>query len=129
MRLAQRTLEHAVLYMVRSASYKITKCGRLCVGTTSLGREYTNRKIEPLVTGIGGLDVRLYRPEKLIDFVASRLAEGEIVGWFQGQSEIGPRALDNRSVLADPSNAEIKDIVNRKVKHREPFRPTKGGRV
>jgi carbamoyltransferase len=51
------------------------------------------------------------------------LAEGKIIGWFQGKMEFGPRALGNRSILADPRNAAMKDIVNKKVKHREPFRP------
>ncbi|HEY4111755.1 carbamoyltransferase family protein [Puia sp.] len=54
---------------------------------------------------------------------AEHLANGKIVGWFQGASEIGPRALGNRSILADPRNPEMKDILNRKVKFREGFRP------
>src|SRR5690606_257637 len=55
--------------------------------------------------------------------VARDLADGKIVGWFQGRSEMGPRALGNRSILADPRRAEMKDIINARVKHREPFRP------
>ncbi len=51
------------------------------------------------------------------------LAEGKILGWFQGKMEFGPRALGNRSILADPRKEEMKDILNKKVKHREPFRP------
>ncbi len=54
---------------------------------------------------------------------AALLAEGKIIGWFQGNMEIGPRALGNRSILADPRRPEMKDILNRRVKHREPFRP------
>lgn len=54
---------------------------------------------------------------------ASYLAKGKIIGWFQGRSEIGPRALGNRSILANPSISEMKDLVNNKVKHREPWRP------
>ena len=61
--------------------------------------------------------------EKLVTRVAGYLAEGKIVGWFQGAAEFGPRALGNRSILADPRRAEMKDILNEKVKHREPFRP------
>lgn len=56
-------------------------------------------------------------------FAAELLAKGKIVGWFQGRSEVGPRALGNRSILADPRRAEMKDIINKRVKHREPFRP------
>jgi carbamoyltransferase len=54
---------------------------------------------------------------------AERLAEGALVGWFTGGSEFGPRALGHRSILADPRAAEMKDVLNAKVKHREWFRP------
>jgi carbamoyltransferase len=54
---------------------------------------------------------------------ASALAEGRVVGWFQGRSEFGPRSLGNRSILADPRTAEMKDILNKRVKHRQAFRP------
>jgi carbamoyltransferase len=54
---------------------------------------------------------------------AKRLAEGHVVGWFQGRSEFGPRALGNRSILADPRTAEMKNILNKRVKHRQAFRP------
>jgi len=51
------------------------------------------------------------------------LGDGGILGWFQGRAEYGPRALGNRSILADPRRAEMTDIVNARVKHREGFRP------
>jgi carbamoyltransferase len=51
------------------------------------------------------------------------IADGKVVGWFQGRMEVGPRALGNRSVLADPRRADMKDVLNRRIKHREPFRP------
>jgi len=51
------------------------------------------------------------------------LSDGKIVGWFQGRLEFGPRALGNRSILADPRRAEMKDVLNARIKHREPFRP------
>ena len=54
---------------------------------------------------------------------AKILSEGYVVGWFQGRSEFGPRALGNRSILADPRTAEMKDILNKRVKHRQAFRP------
>ena len=59
----------------------------------------------------------------LLDEVVDRLMQGKVVGWFQGRFEWGPRALGNRSILADPRNAEMKDIVNAKIKFREPYRP------
>ena len=55
--------------------------------------------------------------------IAHSLADGKIVGWFQGKSESGNRALGNRSILADPRNPDIKDIINSKIKMREDFRP------
>ncbi|MDO8531806.1 MAG: carbamoyltransferase [Dehalococcoidia bacterium] len=61
--------------------------------------------------------------EKLLDRVTDMLVQGKVVGWMQGRFEFGPRALGNRSILADPRRAEMKDIVNRKIKFREPFRP------
>lgn len=59
----------------------------------------------------------------LIDAVVDDLLAGKVVGWFQGRFEWGPRALGNRSILADPRRAEMKNIVNSKIKFREPFRP------
>jgi len=55
--------------------------------------------------------------------VARDLAAAKTVGWFQGRFEMGPRALGNRSILADPRRAKIRDVINAKIKHREPFRP------
>ena len=61
--------------------------------------------------------------EPLLEATAKRIANGKVVGWFQGAMEWGPRALGNRSILADPRRAEMKDVLNRRVKHREIFRP------
>lgn len=60
---------------------------------------------------------------RLAQQVAKKIAAGKIVGWFQGRMEWGPRALGNRSILVDPRNSMMKDILNRRIKHREPFRP------
>jgi len=61
--------------------------------------------------------------EDLVQKVVSHLEKGNVVGWMQGRFEWGPRALGNRSILADPRRAEMKEIVNEKIKFREPFRP------
>jgi carbamoyltransferase len=61
--------------------------------------------------------------EKAIARAADCLADGGILGWYQGRVEFGPRALGNRSILADPRRADMKDILNQRIKHREPFRP------
>jgi carbamoyltransferase len=63
------------------------------------------------------------REDALIDRVVDRLQNGKVVGWLQGRFEWGPRALGHRSILADPRRAEMKDIVNTKIKFREPYRP------
>jgi carbamoyltransferase len=54
---------------------------------------------------------------------ARAIADGKVVGWFQGRMEVGPRALGNRSILADPRRADMKEILNARIKHRESFRP------
>ena len=61
--------------------------------------------------------------DDLIDRTVDQIADGKIVGWFQGRMEFGPRALGNRSILADPRRKDMKDILNSRIKYREPFRP------
>ena len=61
--------------------------------------------------------------ERLLDLMVDRLQKGKVIGWFQDRFEWGPRALGNRSILADPRNPQMKDIVNTKIKFREPYRP------
>jgi len=62
-------------------------------------------------------------PANVVERTADLLAEGKIVGWYQGRMEFGPRALGSRSILADPTRADMKDLINKYVKHREEFRP------
>ena len=59
----------------------------------------------------------------MLDRVADLMVDGKVVGLYQGRFEWGPRALGNRSIMADPRRAEMKEIVNVKIKFREPFRP------
>jgi carbamoyltransferase len=61
--------------------------------------------------------------EELVKITARHIADGKIVGWYQGRTEWGPRALGNRSIVADPRRPEMKDILNSRIKHRELFRP------
>lgn len=77
----------------------------------------------PSLTRPGGRIERIEGEEALCRRVADRLAEGKIAGWFQGRMEWGPRALGNRSILADPRRSEIREVLNQRVKHREHFRP------
>jgi carbamoyltransferase len=60
---------------------------------------------------------------ELLSRTAAALVDGAVVGWFQGRMEFGPRALGHRSILCDPRRADMKDVLNRRIKHREPFRP------
>ncbi len=70
-----------------------------------------------------GVRVEECGEEPLLQLTAHHIATGKIVGWFQGAVEWGPRALGNRSILADPRRPEMKEILNRRIKHRETFRP------
>jgi carbamoyltransferase len=70
-----------------------------------------------------GLRYRRLSDEQLFVRVAQDLADGKIVGWFQGRFEMGPRSLGNRSILADPRRAEMRDLLNDRIKKREAFRP------
>jgi carbamoyltransferase len=70
-----------------------------------------------------GLESELLDDDALFPLVAGRIAEGDVVGWFQGRMEFGPRALGHRSIVADPRRTDMKDILNARIKQREPFRP------
>ena len=70
-----------------------------------------------------GAGLRAERVADVAAVAADALARGRIVGWFQGRSEVGARALGHRSILADPREAGMKDLLNQRVKHREWFRP------
>ena len=67
--------------------------------------------------------LRIDDDAELCERTARAIAEGLVVGWFQGRMEWGPRALGNRSILGDPRRADMKDILNAKIKRRESFRP------
>jgi carbamoyltransferase len=71
----------------------------------------------------GGYTVTELPESELVRRAAGIIADGKILGWFQGRAEWGPRALGNRSIVADPRRPEMKDVLNRRIKHREIFRP------
>ncbi len=87
------------------------------------GEEYRDESIREFLINSGIKYEYLPDDEKLTARVADALQAGKVVGWFQGRFEWGPRALGNRSILADPRRADMKDIVNTKIKFREPYRP------
>jgi carbamoyltransferase len=86
-------------------------------------RERTHAAIETSGIVNSGYSVRELPEEELARAAAGIVAEGKILGWFQGRAEWGPRALGNRSIVADPRRAEMKEALNRRIKHREIFRP------
>jgi len=90
--------------------------------TMSLGPRYTENELLPALRRYEA-KVESRRVDDIEEAVADALVEGKVVGWFRGRMEFGPRALGNRSILADPRSAEMRDIVNQRVKHREEFRP------
>jgi carbamoyltransferase len=103
---------HAVLNQARRSVMK----------NSYLGPEFSNARIESDLKK-ANLRYRKLEREPLLDFVAQNIASGNVVGWFQGRMEWGPRALGNRSILAHPGLPGMKDILNARIKQREWFRP------
>ena len=87
-----------------------------------VGPSYTNEEIRKFLDS-NKVSYEKLDEQSLLEKTAKLISEGNIVGWYQGKMEWGPRALGNRSILADPRDAKMKDILNEKIKHRESFRP------
>ncbi len=87
-----------------------------------LGPEFSDSHIQSRLQG-AGLQYRKLERTPLLEFVADQIAAGNVVGWFQGGMEWGPRALGNRSIVAHPGLPDMKDVLNARIKHREWFRP------
>jgi len=86
-------------------------------------REEVRRAVDASGVSQSGFSIAELPEEELMRQTAAIIAEGKILGWFQGRAEWGPRALGNRSIVADPRRPEMKEILNRRIKHREIFRP------
>lgn len=95
---------------------------RFIMDHASTGPSYSDAEIETALRGAGVRYERLEEPA-LLSQTATCIAEGQVVGWFQGRMEWGPRALGNRSIVAHPGHPKMKDILNSRIKHREWFRP------
>jgi len=91
------------------------------------GPEYSpdemRRAVDSTDLGKKGCVVCELQDQELMRRAAGKIADGKILGWFQGRAEWGPRALGNRSIVVDPRRSEMKEILNRRIKHRESFRP------
>lgn len=86
------------------------------------GPSFTSAEIETALA-IAGLNGTRLEEDALAERAAGLVASGDVVGWFQGGMEWGPRALGNRSIIADPRKPETKEILNARIKRRESFRP------
>jgi carbamoyltransferase len=96
--------------------------GGAAVSSMSLGPAYAKDGVMRALEGYAN-KVDFRRVDRIEEAVADALAAGKIVGWFSGRMEFGPRALGNRSILADPRAGEMREVVNQRVKLREEFRP------
>src|SRR5205085_12501732 len=86
------------------------------------GRGFSNEECRAALTE-AGLKFETYSDDVLLPKLAKMISDGAIVGWFNGRMELGPRALGARSFVADPRRADMREILNHKVKLREWFRP------
>jgi len=88
-----------------------------------LGPEYSDKEIDQMNKKVKASFTYYKKFSELNEIIASKLADGKVVGWFQGRMEFGPRSLGNRSILADARNIEMQKKLNLKIKYREGFRP------
>ena len=86
------------------------------------GPEFSNEDLRTAIES-SGLACETHDDADLTRRAALDISNGLVVGWFQGRMEFGPRALGNRSILVDPRRSEMKDVLNQRIKKREPFRP------
>ncbi|WP_267382885.1 carbamoyltransferase [Cyanobacterium sp. uoEpiScrs1] len=89
---------------------------------TYLGPQFNDEEIGQYFNDIRARYI-CFDNKKILPKVAKLIAEGNVIGWFQGRMEFGPRALGNRSIIGDPRNEKMQSIMNLKIKHRESFRP------
>jgi len=87
-----------------------------------LGPGYSNDRIRESLSGFGSHHEYL-EEDALVSRVAGLIEDGDVIGWFQGRMEFGPRALGNRSIIGDPRNSKMQSVMNLKIKYRESFRP------
>ena len=113
----------AVHFIGNKAARKVTTGGSDQMQGGYLGPEFTDQDVIRLSRKYQAQSIHFTDFAKLVDEVATLLTQGEVVGWFQGRMEYGPRALGNRSILGDPRDSEMQKKLNLKIKYREGFRP------
>ncbi len=94
--------------------------GAARLASAQLGPSYSYAEIERALEGSG---LRFSRSPRIHEEIADMIAAGKVVGWARGRVEFGPRALGGRSILADPRRSDMREVLNSRVKYREPFRP------
>ena len=109
----------AALYVYHSL---LKKRREYVMDNAYIGPEFSESQIKKFLLN-NNIEFRKLTDSELTKYTAKKIAQDKIIGWFQGRMEWGPRALGNRSILANPCNKNMKDILNKKVKHREWFRP------
>ena len=112
------------LYYVHNNKKRIIEnnYSKLIQENVYVGPSYNDEDIRKFLNS-NNIKYEKFEKQKLLEKTAELISTGNVVGWYQGKMEWGPRALGNRSILADPRNASMKDILNEKIKHRESFRP------
>lgn len=105
----------AAVYLAMQDGHKFDKMEHIYYGPS-----FSDSEIKKVLDSCG---LRYEYHKDIAGVAAELVAKNKIIGWFQGRMEAGPRALGNRSILANPTNPKMKDILNSRVKHREPWRP------
>jgi carbamoyltransferase len=96
---------------------------RFFINNSFFGAHFEDYEIEEILKDKKVNYIKLNSEEELIEKASDLLANGAVIGWFQGRTEFGPRALGNRSILTNPARKDAKDLINSKIKRRESFRP------
>mgnify|MGYP006093526219 CR=1 FL=1 len=109
-------------YIYHKNSKDTSNNSQLIQENVYVGPSYSNEEIKSFLDS-KNISYESFDRELLLQKTARLIADGNVVGWYQGKMEWGPRALGNRSILADPRRADMKDTLNAKIKHRESFRP------
>jgi carbamoyltransferase len=110
-------------YHIGHGQERIITSGQDAMKGAFLGPAYDSADIEQLIHRYGAVSERIHEEEVLAAKVSTLLANGKVIGWFQGRMEFGPRALGNRSILADPRHPDMQFRLNGEIKRREGFRP------
>lgn len=114
--------QHAFYSYLKNKKLPVSDGNDLTSNNIYVGPHYSNAEIENFLTD-HKIPFKKLEGDSLIQETAKLIVDQNVVGWYQGNMEWGPRALGNRSILADPRNPQMKDILNDRIKHRESFRP------